>query len=305
MTLIRAHAPISILPAVLLILGIASAPAAQAQSGISAEVEAFPHSSLADPGAPGEEELEIQIEHLRFSLGAPALVFGEGRTSLQSSFAYNRLRFDYRNWDGDEGDTQIDEVHGLEYTATVMHALGERWSGLLMITPGLYSDFEGDLTGDDFNVSGAVAAIKRHSETLSYGFGAAYTLRFGEPFPVPLVAVNWTPSRRTRLDLLLPAYAEFWYAPRSWVEFGLAARASGGQYHGDPDSFDPDNPQLLYSSATAGPSVVFHLGEIVHLRVDAGTTLFRRFDFNDGDDELRSIDLENSGFVRLGLTVGG
>ena len=107
------------------------------------------------------------------------------------------------------------------------------------------------------------------------------------------------------MDLLLPVKAEFWYLPGRSLELGLAARIAGNQYHGDPARYSVPNPQMRYSVGTVGPSLKLHLSERVHLTLDGGVTLLRRFEFFDGDDEQNSLDLKESGFVRAGILFGG
>ena len=272
--------------------------------------EYFPYAKLTDPDtAPVngqrnfEQDLEIQIGVFHAEFSAP-IIFGEGATVIVHTLSYDRLQLTYRNWDDVQGGSRIEEAHGLEYTFMVIHQLSDTWNIIAVGTPGLHSDFKGNLSADDFSASSAVIFSKQLSPSFSYGIGAAYSFNFGQAYPIPLVALNYDSGSKVRLDFLLPAHAEFWYLPSSNVEMGLVARVSGNQYHGDPDIFAVDNPQMQYSSGTVGPSVKLHFSERVHLNVDAGYTVLRRFDFSDGSDELQSLDLENSGFVRVGLTVG-
>ena len=62
---------------------------------------------------------------------------------------------------------------------------------------------------------------------------------------------------------------------------------------------------MRYSAATVGPSMKLRVRKGVHLRVDTGVTVLRRFEFLDGGDEANSFDLENSGFVRAAIQFGG
>jgi hypothetical protein len=293
-------------------LAIAFSPlTAQPGPSFSFNYEYFPYAALENPdttpvnGARNfEQDLEIQVGVFHAEFSAP-IIFGKGATVIVHTLSYDRLELRYRNWDNEQGGNRIEEAHGLEYTFTLVHQLSDTWNITAVATPGLHSDFKGTLSADDFSASSAVIFSRQHSEDLSYGFGAAYAFNFGQAYPIPLLALNWAPGSKTRLDLLLPAHAEFWYLPSTTFEMGLIARVSGNQYHGDPDIFAVDNPQMQYSSGTFGPSVKVHFSERIHLNVDAGYTVLRRFDFSDGSNELQSLDLENSGFVRAGLTIGG
>lgn len=59
------------------------------------------------------------------------------------------------------------------------------------------------------------------------------------------------------------------------------------------------------SVGTSGPSVKLHLSKTLHMTIPGGITLLCRFEFFDGDNEVSSLDLKNSGFVRLGIQLGG
>ena len=174
-----------------------------------------------------------------------------------------------------------------------------------MVTPGLHSDFEGDISNDDFNVASAAIFDHRRSQHLSFGFGAAYSFKYGEAFPIPLLTLMWTNGSNARVDLFLPVHAELWYLPSQKVKLGLAAKVEGNQYHGDPATYLVQNPQMRYSVGTAGPSVKLRLSKTLHVTIHGGITLLRRFEFFDGDNEVSSLDLKNSGFVRLGIQLGG
>jgi hypothetical protein len=279
---------------------------AQPGPSFSVSYDLFPFQKLTDPD-PGtfEQDLEIRIATFSAEFSLAPIIRSEGRTVLVNTLAYHRFDLDYTNWDDAQGGNRIENTQGISYTAVLVRELSEKWGLTAVVAPGLFSDFKDELSYDDFNLQGAVVFGRKYSQSFSLGFGAAYSLKFGEAFPLPLLTLLWTGESGWKTDLFLPMRAELWYGPNPKVEFGLTARLGGGQYHGSPERYAAGNPQMRYSVATVGPSLKLHQSKGLHLIVDGGATLLRRFEFFDGDTKENSLDLKNSGFVRVGIQFGG
>jgi hypothetical protein len=249
---------------------------AQPVPSFSAGYDFFPFSKLTDPD-PGtfEQNLEVRVATLSAEFSAP-FIYSEGRTVLVNTLSYHRFDLDYKNWDDRQGGNRIENTHGIEYSLTLVRQFSEKWNLTAVATPGIHSDFQGDISNDAFNVSAAVIFGRQYSENFSLGFGAAYSFKYGEAFPIPLLTLQWSNGSSARVDLLLPVQAEFWYLPSQNLELGLAARIAGNQYHGDPARYSVPNPQMRYSVGTVGPSIKFHLSKGLHLTVDGGVTVLRR-----------------------------
>jgi hypothetical protein len=279
---------------------------AQPGPSFSMSYEFFPTSELADPD-PGtfEESLGIRVATFSAEFSLAPVMYADGKTILVNTLSFHRFDLDYDNWDDVVGGNRIENTQGIEYTLMVIRQLSEKWSLTAMINPGLYSDFQGDLSPNDFNLSSAFIFGRQYSENFSLGFGLAYTLKYGSAIPIPFVTMNWTNGSNLRVELFLPMMAELWYMPSEKLELGLTAKVSGNQYHGDPSRYAGADPQMSYSVVTAGPSVKYQFSKGFALRVDAGATLLRRFEFYDGDVKLNSLDLKESGFIRAGIQIGG
>ncbi len=293
-----------------LVFGISSL---QAQPGPSFSVsyDVFPFSKLADPDPQpvnGQrnftQDLEIRVATFSVNLSAPMVLSG-GKTVLVNQLSYHRFDLDYNNWDNQQGGNRIENVQGAEYGFTLVRQLSRKWNLTAVVTPGFHSDFQDDLSYDDFNFQSAVIFGRRYSENFSLGFGFAYSLKFGQPLPLPFLTLQWTDGSSSRVDLLLPAYAEFWYLHGPKVEIGLAARVQGSRYHGSPARYLVENPQMRYSVGTAGPSVKLNLSGGLRVVVDGGVTFLRRFEFFDGDNEQASLNLRQRAFVKVGVQFGG
>jgi hypothetical protein len=88
------------------------------------------------------------------------------------------------------------------------------------------------------------------------------------------------------------------------IDAGLRASIGGNRYHGDPDRFGVDNPQMKYSLTTVGPKVQIHFTERLHLNLEGGYTIFRNFSFFDGPTEASNFDMENAFCLRASTVIG-
>jgi hypothetical protein len=289
----------------LLLIGMSSNTAAQDIIGISVAYDFFPYRNLANPAAGTfEEDLEIQLNTLSFQASFP-LVFAKGKTLVLNHLNYDRIGFDYRNWDHDEaGDQDPDAAYSVKYTIFLIRTYSQRWQLIAAATPGLASDFEGDLSSDDFVFEAMLGFIRRFGKHLSLGAGLAYIRDFGEPLPLPFVAFEWNISPRLSAKGLVPQSLEVSYRVNPKMTLGLSAGVSGDRYHGDPDKYDVDNPQLKYTVGTVGPTAQIHFSKWIHLNLEGGFTLIRNFEFLDGDDLARSLDLKQTGYLRAKFQLG-
>lgn len=285
---------------------LAASVSAQGPS-FTAGYELYPHRHLADPKVePGTEFLEdgtLRIGTLSLSTSYP-LVFFEGKTVVVNEVAYKRFDLDYEGFP--ESATDPENMQAIQYNATITHGLSEKWTLMGIVSPGIASDFESSLGSDDLTFQAAAIFIRAYSERTQVGYGVAWANTFGQPFPLPVLAVNWNNGARLRVSTILPANLEIWYGIKPAMEAGLLVQVDGNQYHGDPDIYGVETPLLRYSVTTVGPSMRASLGGGVGVQVDAGFSLVRRFEFFDGDDEdnLSDYSLKNAAFLRVTLQYG-
>ena len=126
-------------------------PAVHAQSGpsFSASYDFLPFQNFKDPriaGQPAPELGNTQVQANTVSIGASyPWVFSGGRTVLTNEIYYQRREFGYKNFP--DGDPDLEDVHAVNYTLTLQHGISPQWTMLTMLTPGLASDFDADVSG--------------------------------------------------------------------------------------------------------------------------------------------------------------
>ena len=288
---------------VVLLLTIGISTSAQEAIGISVGYEYIPHVNFADP-EPGLEDVEIQLN--TWSIGAAfPLSFGEGSTLLLNSVNYQRLGFNYKGWQG-WMDPKVTHAHSISYSAFLLQTLTERWKLVISVAPGIASDLEGELSTYDFTLSAIVGAMRAFGEkgNFTLGAGLAYTWDFGDPIPMPFLYVDWNIGSKLNINGILPTNLAITYKLFSFIDVGLLASIGGNRYHGDPDKFGVDNPQMKYSLATVGPKVQIHFSKWLHLNLESGYTIFRNFSFWDGPTEASNFDMENTFYFRASTVIG-
>ena len=128
--------------------------------------DVFPYQHFADPkidGQPAAELTDSQIRSNAVTVRASfPWVFSEGRTVLINEIFYQRREFSYKSFP--DGDPAINDIHDVNYTLMLQHDLSQRWTMLTIVTPGLASDFEADLSRDDFTFEVAAIFIRQFSE---------------------------------------------------------------------------------------------------------------------------------------------
>jgi hypothetical protein len=81
--------------------------------------------------------------------------------------------------------------------------VGERWRGMLMASPGWYSDFQGDATDSFRFVGQAVARYDWVLDRFQLVAGAAYINRINRRW-LPVAGIIWKPTDEWSFDLVFP-----------------------------------------------------------------------------------------------------
>jgi hypothetical protein len=277
----------------------------QAQPGPSASIryDFLPYQDFDEPIERSDgttiEDAQVRLSRFRATFTYP-IVFSKGRTVLVNDFSYQLIDFEHKNW-----AFPLSRLHSASYTLMLQHRLSQQWSVWTLVTPSLASDLQAEVSKDDFNLEVVNVFIRHFSERFSLGVGAAYTTQFGSGEIVPILAFDWNNGKNLMARAILPTSLEFWYRPGPKFDLGLLVSGDGNSFHGDPDIYEVEQPELRYTMLTAGPAVKINLPNQFHLNIEVGLIGLHRFEFYDGDKEAGSYDLEPSQYVRVGLRYGG
>ena len=301
----KAAGSLRLLVMVSMITGLVTTSLAQQVVGLSVGYNVFPYVKLADPVS-GAEDMEIQTQVKTVGAAFP-LMFQDGKIMVLNQLSYRKVEFQYKKLGAaaDMADN-LDRAISINYTAFMLDSLSEKWTMVVVLVPGLASDFKADkITGDDFTLQAIFGYIRKYSENFQLGAGLAYMRDFGRPIPLPFIYFDWNNGDKLSASGLVPMDMTAVYKLNSKIDLMLAFKVFGDRHHGDPDIFTPTkNPQLEYSEGTLSPSVNIHLKQWLHINIEAGYAAYRNLEFLDGDKTEASYDLEKTAYYRINLVMG-
>ncbi len=283
----------------LVIVSALSNVIAQEVFGASVTYDYFPYTELKDDIA-GAPDLKIHTNAIGARLAFP-VSFKEGKVLIKNYIDYKRVNFKYKDI---PDDIEIDQAQSIKYTAFMTDSLSPKWTLVIVVTPGLASDFEGDLSTNDITLEGVLGFIRKTKKMNDIGFGLAYMRDFGRPIPVPFLYFAWQIRENLKAGGLLPNSLNLIYTPHKIIDLGLSYKTLGDRYHGDPDKHKLDNPQMEYSEATVSPMVQINFTKWMHLNMEGGLAFARNFEFLDGNDSKQSLDLKPAGYFRTSFILG-
>jgi D-alanyl-D-alanine carboxypeptidase len=256
----------------------------------------YPYRTLERAGT-GERMGKIRVTAQQASASRP-IVANDGRTQLDLSIAYQRLQF------GSGGMAPLESVQALSATAFLRQRLTDAWGLILVAAPGYADDFEGRASSDAVTLTFVGAGSYRFSDELEVGLGVALQNVFGEPFPIPVAAVDWTIADRLWFKSILPINAELTWLPIDALGLRASLTASGGNFHGAESVYGVSDPQLNYSAAAAELGARWFILPSLHLTVRGGYTLLRRFEFSQGRHPAPGGKYELANGIVYGIDFG-
>lgn len=180
-------------------------------------------------------------------------------------------------------------------------SLSERWNGLVMLSPGLQSNFAEPLSVRDFRMQGVGVVTYDVSEATTLGLGAGYANLFGLPRPFPVIQAS-IDGGWWELDVLLPQKVELWASLLDPLRLGVSASLQGGYFHRGSDRANaPDDVFIRNSIGAVGPAAQLALGPL-KLKGEFGWSFFRRYEIFQGDESFGDFDLDDNFAGRLTLS---
>ncbi len=264
---------------------------------VSAGYSLYPYRTLSRVGT-GERIGEARVTTQQANLSYPIVANG-GRTRLDLSVGYQRMKFDYRDF-----THPLKSVQAITATAFLRQKLTDTWGLILVAAPGYADDFAGKASLDAVTSTFIAAGSYRFSDDLEVGFGTAIQNVFGEPLPLPVASVDWTITDRVRLKSILPVNAELTWLPINALGLRASLLVNGGNYHGAENVYHVNNPQLNYSAVEADLGARWFVLPFLHLTAHAGYTLHRRFEFSQGRDPVPGGEYELSNGMVFGVDLG-
>lgn len=229
-------------------------------------------------------EVKMNEFNATFQFGLPLI---KKKTYLINRLNFNRLAYDVEV-DIDDTDNQ-QTFYAFGYTIGLTQVLNNRWQLVATVTPTLASDFENKLSNEDLIVQSAVILSKRSSPYFEYGFGAAFSTRFGRELVVPMLSLTHKRGRWGTF-MLLPAYVSHYYHFKQ-SRIGLTLSTYGNVYNyseGEAEDYELD--KLGYSRINIGPEFRTKVWKDIHLNLSSGITVRNRLESINGKG-VREFDI--------------
>ncbi|WP_053991562.1 DUF6268 family outer membrane beta-barrel protein [Mangrovimonas sp. TPBH4] len=245
-------------------------------------------------------EMEINEQRLTMQIAFP---LKEKKTYLFNSINYTLFNY-HTTFDQSALDIQ-ESYHSIQLSIGLISVLPKRWRLVFNAMPTIASDFHRRLNSDDFIFQVSAMATKRASQNFQYGFGLAYTSRFGNLTIIPLVSLTYK-KEKWLTSVILPAYASQYYVFNDKYRLGFKAAVYGNLYnvHFDDIISALDLNRLSYSRITLGPEFQFKL--IGDLYVNTGGGIAVRNVFQVQDDDLNTeldLDVKSRAYLNVGLRI--
>ena len=231
-------------------------------------------------------------------------------TTIVAKPEYDLVSFQYDNWpDNVDTKERTSTLHSLNFTLGLKQQFGSGWGINLFATPGLATDFNGNLDSDDFifQGNGFISKSFNDDETLSLGLGASYNYLLGEKKIMPLLDFFWQ-TEKFKMDIFAPYYGKIYFIPVEKLEIGLAGHIKGNLYQID---FTEDVPNSVYNKVSynaiyGGPSINWNITGKLFLNLEGGIVANRTYEVNNTEGKkIADFDTKKfqSYFFGLGISI--
>lgn len=179
---------------------------------------------------------------------------------LIHKFGYTNLRVDTEGTFSNTSYEAFKHYHAIYYELGLVKILNPTWRLLVNVSPTLASDFSESINRDDYLFQGSAMLMKAKSRQLKYGFGLAYTTRFGRRVVIPTGMLKYR-SPKIVLDALLPSKLSLMFQAHPKIQLGLAAKLDGGIFNNSSEIQVVNTliDEAGYSRLNVGPAAVFKL----------------------------------------------
>jgi hypothetical protein len=194
--------------------------------------------------------------------------------------------------------------HTISYSLDYIQTLSPKWKLTLNLNPLLASDFGESLSGDDFLFQGTALVINTKKKKFNYGFGFAYTTRFGRPLAIPGGMLKYT-TPKMNFELWFPDNLLVMFNTDKSFQYGLKAAIDGGLFNNSNNLLTTVNSiidETGYSRFNIGPAITLKLKNGININLDGGVTIARKLEFIDIIEETFDSTPETGSFIRLGLS---
>lgn len=253
---------------------------------------------LANPAA-GEENAKLSLATYGTRVMMPAPLPGIGGFALYG-FRYSRTNV----WLGDFPGAKpeyIRPLHSFTLDARVVKPVDSETRISMMASLGYHGEAS-DWGFDAIRLQGGMMYDTAYGEHSRIGGGVYYSADFGMPLPLPLFFYQYE-GERHKFDIIPPARMFWWMKfPESKSEAGLGLYVNGNQFHVNEGTTLPVN-KIKYSAVIFGPAARWQPAAGTFFSLDAGYSLYNRFEALNGDTRIKDLAPEHGWYYSATLSA--
>lgn len=281
-------------PRLLILFLAASAAIARAQAPAPSLLEAF----TARAGYSTDEDVgagSVAVSHVEFGVS--------GRfTAGSAGFGLAGLTFKSYQIDASGPLLLPESLQEASLTIGLQRRFSPAWSGVALLKPGFYGDFE-EIDGDSFNAPLLLLANYSTDPDLVWTFGLNVNAFSDNPV-LPALGARWRFAPDWTLNFGFPR-TDVTYQANEALAWSVGIRFEGGNYRVTDNLGVPSpgvarlaNTYLDYTEIRVGGAVSFAFSETMRLELEAGVMTDRKFDYYDRDFRYNG---DAGAFVSLSL----
>lgn len=194
--------------------------------------------------------------------------------------------------------------HSIIYNLGLIQSLNLSWRLIANFIPTLASDFGEKLSGNDLLFQANALVVNTKNKKIKYGFGLAYTTRFGRQLMIPMGLFKWD-AQKFEVDMVLPnKLSAMVNSKKNYFSFGIKAGLNGGVFNNSSmfQTVSGTIDEVGYSRLTIGPAIRIRLKDAININLHGGFTVNRRLEFIDSNDEIIDRTPKATPFVGVGIS---
>lgn len=248
------------------------------------------------------EGLKVGIKNYYFLVAHP-FKLGDN-ISIKAGLEYDIIGLVYENWNSDIAITERPvSLKSLNFYFDVTQKFGKGWQVQLQAKPGIASDWQNDLQGDDFIFQGfgIIGKYFKEDESLFIGLGASQNTLLGEKMLLPVLDFYWK-TGKFKFDGTFPFKGGVYFLPTEKLEIGLQGRIQGNRYNLNYAD-NALSQAVAYSTIFGGLALQWKFYKNFALNTEFGINANRTYEVLNGQDK-KVIDTDPKKFESMFWSVG-
>ena len=195
------------------------------------------------------------------------------------------------------------DTYTVAVPVTMRVPIADKWSGMLSLSPSLYTDFT-VVDSDDFKLSTVALAFYRWRPDTTIAMGLVYSRDFGRDRVYPALGATWR-SEEWAVRLLYPR-PSIAYTPNDRWRFTAEMAPAGGQWSIADPRIGPSTEQFdfEFSGWRGGVSAEYQLRKGLVFTLDVGGAFSRDYVIDNDRTSLLDTEVDptwgfRSGFILL------